>query len=71
VILTLVLLIAGQIAAFVTLGALMNRQENQRRISQNLLTQRMSMAVYVRHTQVGLGAIDPRTSWRRDDGQAL
>jgi PAS domain S-box-containing protein len=57
VILTLVLLIAGQIAAFVTLGALMNRQENQRRISQNLLTQRMSMAVYVRHTQVALFAL--------------
>jgi PAS domain S-box-containing protein len=57
VVLTLVLLIAGQIAAFVTLGTLMSRQENQRRISQNLLIQRTSVAVYVRHTQVALFAL--------------
>jgi PAS domain S-box-containing protein len=57
VILTVVLLIAGQIVAFVTLGVLMNRQENQRRISQNLFVQRTSVAVYVRHAQIALFAL--------------
>jgi PAS domain S-box-containing protein len=57
VILTLVMLIVGQIAAFVTLSTLMNRQENQRRVSQHLFIQRTSVAVYVRHTQVALFAL--------------
>jgi PAS domain S-box-containing protein len=57
VILTLVLLIVGQVAAFVTLGSLMNGQETQRLISQNLFIQRTSAAVYVRHTQVALFAL--------------
>jgi PAS domain S-box-containing protein len=57
VILTLALLIAGQIAAFVTLGGLMNRQENQRLVSESIFVQRTSVAVYVRHTQVALFAL--------------
>jgi PAS domain S-box-containing protein len=57
VILTLLVLIAGQIAAFITLGTLMNRQENQRRVSQSIFMQRTSAAVYVRHTQVALFAL--------------
>jgi hypothetical protein len=57
VIVTLVLLIVGQIAAFVTLGGLMNRQENQRLVSESIFVQRTSVAVYVRHTQVALFAL--------------
>jgi PAS domain S-box-containing protein len=57
VVLTLVLLIAGQVAAFVTLGALMNRQENLRLVSESIFEQRTSVAVYVRHTQVALFAL--------------
>jgi hypothetical protein len=40
VLITLVVLIAGQIAAFVTLSMLMNRQENQRRIAQSIFIPR-------------------------------
>ena len=57
VLLTLAVLVVGQIAAFVTLDTLMNRQENQRRVSQNIFVQRTSVAVYVRHTQVALFAL--------------
>jgi PAS domain S-box-containing protein len=57
VVLTVLVLIAGQIASFITLGTLMNRQENQRRVSQSIFMQRTSAAVYVRHTQVALFAL--------------
>jgi PAS domain S-box-containing protein len=57
VIVTLVVLVMGQIAAFVTLGTLMNRQENQRRVSQSIFIQRTSVAVYARHTNVALFAL--------------
>ncbi|MEP7052516.1 MAG: ATP-binding protein [Pseudomonadota bacterium] len=57
VLITLGVLIAGQVAAFVTLGSLMNRQEEQRRLSQSLFSQRTSVAIYVRHTQVALFAL--------------
>ena len=57
VFLTLVLLIAGEVAAFVILGSLTNRHEEQRRVSQSLFVQRTSVAIYVRHTQVALYAL--------------
>jgi PAS domain S-box-containing protein len=57
VLVTLAVLIVGQIAAFVTLDTLMDRQEDQRRVSQNIFAQRTSVAVYVRHTQVALFAL--------------
>jgi hypothetical protein len=57
VVLTVALLILGQIAAFVTLGTLMSRQDNQRRVSQNLFIQRTAVAAHVRHTHVALFAL--------------
>jgi PAS domain S-box-containing protein len=54
---TLLVLIVGQIAAFITLGTLTSRQENQRRVTQGIFMQRLSAAVYVRHTQVALFAL--------------
>jgi PAS domain S-box-containing protein len=62
VLLTLVVLIVGQIAAFLTLDTLMNRQEDQRRISQNIFAQRTAVSIYVRHTQVALFAL-ATTDW--------